>query len=409
MIKKLLVLIGFFVLNVPGSGLGNWYGSLDYSDNVTYYAQNEASTIPAIIQLLLNDHRAVTPSSITVSGPATVDESGGAQYTCTANYSDGSTADVTDSADWSEDAAEASISSSGYLTTEAVDADVSFAVTASYGGQSDTLAVTIRDVPVTVTGIMWDGEFEEFRFAVQDNGGFFQYAPTQYIRPFSYDTEECRSSPSQSQLDSYDCIANGNLAEFTTPLGDIWLNAMAKGTGSVASPPNGLKVQGYLETIPVGLTMDHALDTEQNVISWVSRRFSAEQEAGYDLTAILSGTVEFDNYYSNSLDNAFYIIEGEVTLEEIINDTVFSMMSGFPLSLDDLNPTFLRRVRLRPQTEAGDAITYRLKITLRLESHIVNYDPSQYVVSRAVEGTFRLGSESSPFTLEATIANTETN
>ena len=348
-------------------------------------------------------------TSVTVEGPATVDESGEAQYTCTATYSDGSTEDVTDSADWSEDASAASISSSGLLTTQAVSADVPFTVTASYAGQSDTLAATIRDVPVPVTGIIWDGEFEVFRFAVQDNGGFFQYAPTQYIRPFSFDKEECRFSPSQSQLDSYECIANGNLAEFTTPPGDIWLNAMAKGTGGPVSPPNGLKVQGYLETIPSGLTMDHAIDTQQNVIAWVTRRFSADQEADYELSVALSGTVNFDGYYNNSQDKALYRLEGEVTLEEIINDSEFYMMPGFPRSLDDLNPTFLRTVQLKSQTEAGEAIIYRLKITLTLESQIVNYDPSQNGVSRAVDGIYRLGSESSPVTLEAAFANTETN
>jgi uncharacterized protein YdbL (DUF1318 family) len=88
---------------------------------------------------------AATLSYITISGLTQVDENSGAQYTCTAYYSDGSTANVTNSASWSENSSYASISSSGYLTTSSVSSDQSCTVTASYGGKSDTQSVTIKN------------------------------------------------------------------------------------------------------------------------------------------------------------------------------------------------------------------------------------------------------------------------
>ena len=253
-----------------------------------------------------------------------------------------------------------------------------------------------------VAGIIWDDDdFEEFRFAVEENGGFFQYAPTAYLRN-SFDEEECAYRPTQSQTDSYDCVANGNLAEFTTPPGDIWLNGMAKGPDGGVSPPNGLIVQGYLETIPSGLGFEHAVDVNQSVISWVSRNFSVDQEGEYNLSASLRGLVQFDDYDDGAFDRAFYDVSGEIMLEEIIDGDVFAL-PGFPLALDDLNPTTAEDVPLRTQTNAGQPVSYQLKITLTLQSEIVNYNLATNTVSRIIDGTFELGSESSPYTLEAKI------
>jgi hypothetical protein len=84
-------------------------------------------------------------SYVTISGPTQVDESSGAQYTCTAYYSDSSTQNVTNSATWSENSGYATISISGYLTTNAVSSDQSCTITANYGGKADTHVVTIKD------------------------------------------------------------------------------------------------------------------------------------------------------------------------------------------------------------------------------------------------------------------------
>jgi hypothetical protein len=105
----------------------------------------------------------VTLSSITISGPTTVNENSSANYTCTANYSDGSTQNVTSSASWSENSSYATINSSGVLTTSSVSSDKSCTITASYGGKSDTYNVTIKDIPPTfnISNAFWGTEVDE--------------------------------------------------------------------------------------------------------------------------------------------------------------------------------------------------------------------------------------------------------
>ena len=94
-----------------------------------------------------------TLSYITISGSTQVNENSGAQYTCTAYYSDGSSSTVTSSASWSENSSYASISSSGYLTTYSVSSDQSCTITATYGGKTDTHNVTIKNVSQDVGSI----------------------------------------------------------------------------------------------------------------------------------------------------------------------------------------------------------------------------------------------------------------
>ena len=90
-------------------------------------------------------------SSIAVSGPTSVEEQTTAQYTCTATYSDGTTQTV--SADWSENSSYATINSSGVLNAGSVTADQSVTISASFGGQTDTHAVTIQYVAPVLTGL----------------------------------------------------------------------------------------------------------------------------------------------------------------------------------------------------------------------------------------------------------------
>jgi len=95
---------------------------------------------------------APTLSSITIIGPSSINENLSASYTCTANYSEGSSVDVTASTTWSENSIYASITSAGLLTVSSVPSDQAITVSASYsqGGvtKTDTHAVTIINIPV---------------------------------------------------------------------------------------------------------------------------------------------------------------------------------------------------------------------------------------------------------------------
>ena len=88
-----------------------------------------------------------TLNSVTISGPVQVDESSGAQYILTANYSDGNSSELTGFASWSDNSSYANINSDGYLTASLVGSDQSCTITASYEGRSDTHDVTIENIP----------------------------------------------------------------------------------------------------------------------------------------------------------------------------------------------------------------------------------------------------------------------
>ena len=118
---------------------------------------------------------------IEITGPTEVDEDSGAQYTCTAYYSGGSTSIVTDSATWSEDSTYASIESNGYLTTTSVTSEQPCTITASYGGMTDTHDITIKDVPRALTSIEISGPAE-----VNENSGA-QYTCTAHYDGSSSD------------------------------------------------------------------------------------------------------------------------------------------------------------------------------------------------------------------------------
>ena len=83
---------------------------------------------------------------VTISGDTTPDESSTEDYTLRAYYSDGSNQVVTSSASWSENSSYATINSSGRLTTSSVSSNQPCRITASYGGESDYLDVTIQNV-----------------------------------------------------------------------------------------------------------------------------------------------------------------------------------------------------------------------------------------------------------------------
>jgi hypothetical protein len=92
-----------------------------------------------------------TDWTLTINGPTQVTENSGAQYSCTADYNDGSTSDCTSSASWSVNCSGGGISGSGYLTTSSVSSDQICMITASFKGKSDTHSIMIKNVPTCYT------------------------------------------------------------------------------------------------------------------------------------------------------------------------------------------------------------------------------------------------------------------
>jgi hypothetical protein len=82
-------------------------------------------------------------SSISISGPSSVNEGGAVTYTATGTWDNGTTAGV--SPTWSETSSYATIGAGGLLTASTVTSNQTVTVTASYGGKTGTKSVTIVD------------------------------------------------------------------------------------------------------------------------------------------------------------------------------------------------------------------------------------------------------------------------
>jgi hypothetical protein len=165
--------------------------------------------------------------SITINGPTQVNESSFDQFSCTANFSDSSTQNVTNSASWSENCAYASISSTGYFSTSAVTADQSCTITASYSGQSASKSVTIKNVAGTLTSISINGASQ-----VNENSG------TQYTSTANYSdgtTQDVTSSTTWSENSSYASISSAGYLSTLSVTSDQSMSVSASYSGQSAS------------------------------------------------------------------------------------------------------------------------------------------------------------------------------
>jgi hypothetical protein len=107
----------------------------------------------------------VAPTSVSISGAVQVTEGSTSQYTADVSFSDGTYRQVTSSEvnSWSITAGGTycSISSTGLLTATTVSADqaatISLSVTVDGVTLTDTHAITIKDIPVTVVGAIIEG------------------------------------------------------------------------------------------------------------------------------------------------------------------------------------------------------------------------------------------------------------
>jgi hypothetical protein len=90
-------------------------------------------------------HAAAVLNSIAVSGPLSVNEGSTGSYTATGTWDNGTTAAI--SPTWSVSTSYASISAGGVLTAATVTSNQTVTVTASYGGKTSTMSVTIVNVP----------------------------------------------------------------------------------------------------------------------------------------------------------------------------------------------------------------------------------------------------------------------
>jgi hypothetical protein len=124
-----------------------------YSDTVTITnTTNGTGNTTRSVALTVN---AAVLTSVTVSGPSSVNEGSTGTYTATGTWDNGTTTAI--SPTWSENSTYASISASGVLTASAVTSNQAVTVTATYGGRTGTMSVTIVDVPAVLSSIAVSG------------------------------------------------------------------------------------------------------------------------------------------------------------------------------------------------------------------------------------------------------------
>jgi len=243
-----------------------------------------------------NDTHAVTIvdvppvlTGLTISGPASVDEDDTAQYTCTANYDDGSTQTVTPV--WGDNSPFASINGSGLLTASSVTTDQSVIVTAAYGGFNDTHAVTIVDAPPVVTSLTISGP------ASVDEGDTAQYTCTA-----SYDDGSTQTvDPAWSENSPYASINESGLLTASTVTADQSVTVTATYGGQ--NDTHAVTIEVLPPEAPTNVSpSDQAMNVERTVtLEWTEVASAAGYEVWFgespgEMSKISTQTAE--SYYT---------------------------------------------------------------------------------------------------------------
>ena len=255
--------------------------------------------------------------------------------------------------------------------------------------------------------ILQGPDYYQFRYSVDLNGGTFIYPPGPYFNPGYHETETHYHDPTKGSTADYDAVALGELVEFTAFPGEIRMNAMAKGPDNGINPEDGLRVQAYAEVIPVGLGASHGVDVSQQVVSWISRRFTVAKEGDYTLDAYLNGESDFDAFDNGITYQATYAVMGEVTLEElvIVGQQVIEIKTvpGFPVELDEDFDSQSIEAHLVVKNEEQQDVTYQLKVVLKLTSRLINFNYGNGQIQGALAGDYQLADENQPFELVTTV------
>ena len=107
----------------------------------------ESSLFPIVVTPI-----GVQLTSLSISGPATVNENNTGQFTATAIFSDGTTQTVTAASTWSDNSSAATISTSGLLSASNVGANTPVTVMASYTVGSITKTASFNTTIVNTSG-----------------------------------------------------------------------------------------------------------------------------------------------------------------------------------------------------------------------------------------------------------------
>ncbi len=268
--------------------------------------------------------------------------------------------------------------------------------------------------------IMWDGDYDLFRYSVNKNYGAFFY----YVYTENPDQNNCywhENNPPASVLESSSSSEYGGSVtsvvsdDFGGYPGNATLKGYAAGPGAGGDPsPYDAKVKAYSQMTFTDFESNNGVDIHQEIISYVARKFHVNAPGDYSLSALLTGNAVASN---NSIaDNVSYSFTGNVSIIKYYSNgsTFFSLDSNEALiTLSDTgNRSGSATVHLITHEELNGVvydIFYQIMTKLEIDADVttatfMNYlwkmGPSQSLDN----GSLFVGTEESPIELTASIA-----
>lgn len=238
----------------------------------------------------------------------------------------------------------------------------------------------------------------EFDYSIT-NQSTFLYSQNQY---FNTNNEFILKEDLTS---SYDSVAETQILEYQNipdPGSGLQIVAMSMGPEEGIDPPNGIKVRAFLNTVAQGLNDTQGADITLEAVSRIVRRFTVNRQENYSIHINLTGLVDYNSFFFSDQYQAWYGIQTEITLEQIVgtgDQIVTTTMPGFPVNLTESVSSATIEALVRPTDSNLNQITYRIKCELKLKSRIDNLTLQNYTVGGNVNGDYKLGSSESPFTI----------
>lgn len=234
---------------------------------------------------------------------------------------------------------------------------------------------------------------QAFQYAINKNGGTLYDGGMNFL-PSASEVQ----TKSSANGDAFSSIASANLSKFD---GGVQMGAW---TASGSNPTNGVKVSGYT-SFSIG-SAAYSVATEQEITSFVSRRFSVTGSEIYDLAGSLSGTANFATI--TGIDyHALKTIGGTINIDEFIMSAGSLTANGTiaTLGVSDANRNGLQSVQFRAVDEFNNPVIYQITAILNMKTDIKNFNLNTFAHTGDLFGTWNLGSSTQPFSLQATLSS----
>jgi hypothetical protein len=325
-------------------------GTVYFTARAVLNTGEESTLSPAFAWIvpLVTPPPAATLTSIAVSGASSVNEGGTATYTATATWSDGTNTTVTPT--WSENSSYATIGTGGLLTASAVTANQPVTVTATYGGRTGTMGVTIVNAAATLTSIAVSGpsSVNEGGTATYTATGTWDNGTTAAVSPTWSVSTTYASIGSGGALTALTVTSNQPVtvtAGYGGKTGTMGVTIVDVSGGAPAAPKN-IDITGPTATVPKDI---YRLKWDSVTTSW-------------DGATIAPGhTVRYTAYWTD--DSA--LSAGSLRpLASLISDTTLD----FEPSANQMTKNQLVYLTVRAILDTGDQSSLAASLTWRVSN-----------------------------------------